>query len=154
MRVVADAPFEIVEVDRIASVDDLHQALFRLELAEVEIRIEPVVGWRGHEDLAAGRRKCLQRRDDPRVNAVGQDEQLGIDLDSVPSLVPVDDRIDVRARRGVEIAPVLVLHPLLQRSRDARRGAKILVRDPHAHGSWRIARLAIQIQHTRDRLRQ
>src|SRR5437868_15067535 len=65
------------------------------------------------------------------MNTVAQDDRIGVDLEPVASFVPVDDRVDIRAR-GIHVTPVLVLHALLERSGDARRRSEVHVGDAHA----------------------
>jgi len=57
-------------------------------------------------------------------------DRLGIDLESVTSLVPVDHGIDVLCRPS-QISPVLVLTALCESSGDARRRAKVQVGNTH-----------------------
>ena len=72
----------------------------------------------------------MESRDETGVDAGGELDRLGIDLEPVAPPVPLHDRLDVR-RRTPEVSPVLVGAPFGERLGDARRGAEVHVRDPH-----------------------
>ena len=55
--VVADAALEILEVDRVTAVHQLHRAIFGLGPGGGEVAVEAVVGRRDQQDLGARRRE-------------------------------------------------------------------------------------------------
>ena len=64
------------------------------------------------------------------MDAVGNHERIGIELETVAALVPADDGFLVRGR-GRHVPPVLVLEPLRQGARNARRRLEVHVGDTH-----------------------
>ncbi len=129
--VMADLALEIVEVDGEAAVHHLHPALLRERARVAQVAIEPVVGRRRQQHLAADRRERAQRGDQSGVHAGGDVQQRRVDGDAVTLLVPGDDAFGKRLGDD-HVAPDVVLHPFLERLGNRRRGAEIHVRDAHA----------------------
>ncbi len=79
----ARSTLEVVEVDPVAPVHELHRALLRHRAGEAEVGVEAAVDRRGHEHARARRREGLQRVDEAGVDARRQLHGLGIDLEPV-----------------------------------------------------------------------
>ena len=131
----ADAPLEVLEVQRVSAVDDLHLVLFGDGAAGSKVAVKAVVGRCVQQHLGAARAKCLERGDEGRMHAGRKRNRSGIDVQVVALLVPRHHQLRHFLGRGahVEVAPVFVLEPFLESLGDRRRGAEVHVGDAHAH---------------------
>ena len=127
----ADLLLELLEVHRVLAVDDLERHFLGDGLAGGEVAVEAVVGGRLQQHLRALGREGLERGDESGVHAHRHHRLGRLEGDAVAPLVPRGHVLEEGSRQ-IEVAPVLVLQPLLQRLGDRRRGAEVHVGDAHA----------------------
>ena len=129
---LGDPRLEVVEVQPVDPVVDNERTLFGERVGFPQIGVEAAVGGGREQHSAAGPRQRLERRDQRRVDPVRKRHQVGIDLQPVAVLVPVNDRRE-EVLRHLEVAPVLVVDAFRQGFGNRRSALEIHVGDSHRH---------------------
>ena len=122
--------FEVIPVDGVLAIFEVPEAIRGHRERFPQVRVKAAVDRGRHQDLAAGRAKRPQRRDERRVDASGEMHRVRVDLDAVPVLVPGNDGLRVGFGRDA-VSPILVLTAGLECPGDARSDPEVHVGDTH-----------------------
>ena len=106
-------------------------AIDRADICLARHRIKAGVGWCDDQSLSARRSEGAHGGDHAGVDAVGDGNRFGVNIELVAVSVPFHDFGNQAIAIG-QIAPVMMLNSLFECLGYARRAFEVLRRDPHA----------------------